>query len=85
MNTWVNQLNANPIDWLLASNPWTRYRTYTDLLGFTASNQEAVEAKAEWVRDPNILTLAQETKDGLPNFKTAFWITNESTTYPPPP
>jgi len=31
MEDWTRKLKSNPIDWLLDSNPWTRYKTLTDL------------------------------------------------------
>ena len=66
MNTWTNKLNNNPVDWLLESNPWTKYKTFTDLLGFEESANESIKAKAHLLNDKNIQTLAKETKDWLP-------------------
>lgn len=65
MNIWTEKLNNNPVDWLLKSNPWTKYKTYTDLLGFEESDTESTEAKAELLSDKNIISLAKETKDWL--------------------
>jgi hypothetical protein len=65
MNTWTEKLNENPVDWLLKSNPWTKYKTYTDLLGFEESKTETIESKAELISDKRIITLAEETKDWL--------------------
>ncbi|MBK8806758.1 MAG: hypothetical protein IPO21_08975 [Bacteroidales bacterium] len=63
MDTWTEKLKDNPIDWLLKSNPWTKYKTCTDLLGLKES--ETIEAKIELVNDKNIISLVQETKDWL--------------------
>ncbi len=65
METWTEKLNDNPIDWLQESNPWTKYKTYSDLLGFNETNRELTEAKKELINDQNIINLANETKDWL--------------------
>jgi hypothetical protein len=65
MKTWTEKLNANPIDWLLGSNPWTKYKTYSDLLGCNETDSELTEAKKELLIDQNIIELANETKDWL--------------------
>ena len=65
VDAWTEHLNENPTQWLLASNPWTRYKTYTDLLEFEESNPETVKAKADLLHDQNIISLAAETKDWM--------------------
>jgi hypothetical protein len=65
MNKWMDKLNNNPIDWLLESNPWTKYKTYTDLLGYKESDEKAADAKKELLNDKNIISLSNETKDWL--------------------
>lgn len=45
MNIWTEKLNDNPVDWLLNSNPWTKYKTYIDLLDFKESDTGSVKAK----------------------------------------
>ena len=66
MPNWTKKLSSNPVDWLLNSNPWTKYKTCTDLLGLNESETESIEAKAELINDKRIKTLAKETKDWLP-------------------
>ncbi len=63
METWIDKLNDNPVDWLLNSNPWTKYKTGLDLLGFTISARESLEAKADLIKDQSILSLANDTKN----------------------
>lgn len=65
MNSWTEILNDNPVGWLLKSNPWTKYKTYTDLLGLKESETESIDAKSELVSDKNIISLAKETRDWL--------------------
>jgi len=65
MNAWTEKLNDNPIDWLLKSNAWTKYKTYTDLLGFEESKAETIDSKAELLSDKRIIALVEETKDWL--------------------
>jgi hypothetical protein len=65
MSAWIGKLKQNPIDWLLDSNPWTRYKTYTDLLDLDKSSPEAVSAKAELTSHEQVISLAAETKDWL--------------------
>ncbi len=65
MNSWTEKLNNNPVDWLLKSNPWTKYKTYTDLLEFEESKQETIDSKQELVNNERIISLAKETKDWL--------------------
>lgn len=65
MKAWIEKLNDNPIEWLLESNPWTKFKTYSDLLGFNETNTELANAKKELINDPNIINLANETKDWL--------------------
>jgi hypothetical protein len=55
----------NPVEWMLNSNPWTRYKTYTDLLGLKEGEDEVVESKKELISDPGIIRLANETRDWL--------------------
>lgn len=65
MNPWPHHLNQNPTNWLLQSNPWTRYKSYTDLLEMEKSEPEAVAAKTELIRHEKVISLARETKDWL--------------------
>lgn len=65
MNSWIRHLNNDPIDWLLDSNPWTKFKTYQDLLGFKESDSELATAKQELIDDKRINDLAKQTKDWL--------------------
>jgi len=67
---WLNKLNDNPIDWLLESNPWTRYRTLTDLLEYEKDSKEVNEAHACLIKDKSIIKLIQETSEWMPKAAT---------------
>ncbi len=57
---WLSKLNDNPIPWLLSSNPWTRYRTYIDLLELPPTDSEVLKAKTELINHPHIQSLLTE-------------------------
>ena len=60
--TWQSQINADPTQWLLASDePWTRYRTFLDLQGVPEDQPEVQAARAEMLRSPSVQALAAET------------------------
>jgi hypothetical protein len=65
MTNWKNKLKSDPIPWLLESNPWTRYRTFTDLLNYPKIDNEAVTAKSDLLNDPKIIELANQTEDWI--------------------
>lgn len=48
------------IDWLLASEPYVRYRTYLDLLDLTEDNPEVIRARAEMLAHPLVKGLIAE-------------------------
>ena len=43
---WKDKLNADPVPWLLESNPWTKYKTISDIVETSESDGEA-EVAAE--------------------------------------
>jgi hypothetical protein len=59
-STWQKKLKGNPIPWLLESNPWTKYKTLTDLLDMPPSSTEAKDAKNELRKDPQVKALIAE-------------------------
>jgi len=65
MNRWTEKLNQNPVEWLRESSPWTRYKTYQDLLGLDASDADLIESRNELLNHKEIIRLANETKDWL--------------------
>ncbi|MCK5137131.1 MAG: hypothetical protein KAR19_15195 [Bacteroidales bacterium] len=65
MMNWTNELKDNPIPWLLESNPWTKYRTLTDLLDLSETDGEVINAKSDLLSDENIIGLANEIKDWI--------------------
>jgi hypothetical protein len=62
---WTDKLKSNPTSWLLESNPWTKYRTMTDLLDYSETNDELIIAKKELLKAPQIIELIKETKDWI--------------------
>lgn len=67
---WIKKLNDNPIDWLLDSNPWTRYRSFIDLLEYDYNSKEVKDAHADLIKDSNIQKLIQETSEWMPKAAT---------------
>ena len=75
-----------PIDWLLAGEPFVRYRTLVDLLGKPESDKEVEKAKTQIRRHSLIRQiLARQNKDGYwgtardiykwwPKKDTTFWL-----------
>ena len=71
MNTdWQQKLKGNPIAWLLESNPWTKYRTLTDLLDIPASSPEVKQTKSELCVHPQVQSLVKETTRWFPQSVT---------------
>ena len=70
VKSWEALLHANPLDWLLKSNPWTRYRTLTDLLDLPPLNERVIQARAELIGNEQIIDLANETLDWQPQAAT---------------
>ncbi|MGE5549273.1 MAG: hypothetical protein ACM3ZC_01920 [Bacteroidota bacterium] len=49
-----------PISWLLAADPWVRYRTILDLMGRGEDDPEVVAARADMLMHPKIRGLVAE-------------------------
>jgi hypothetical protein len=62
---WQDRLNGDPVPWLLASNPWTRYRTLTDLLEYPSSSRDVKQARDELVSAPEVRQLIEGASDWL--------------------
>lgn len=65
-DTWIKYLKTDSTDWLLKSNPWTKYKASTDLLGLKETDTKTINIKKELLSNENIIALAEETKDWLP-------------------
>ena len=50
-------------DWLLAGEPYVRYRTYIDLLDLTEDAHEVKQARAEMISHPLVRGLLSELED----------------------
>ena len=55
INNYPNHLKNNPIPRLLESNPWTKYKTLTDLMDLPSSSSEIKKAKQELNRDIDVI------------------------------
>ncbi|NOQ22563.1 MAG: hypothetical protein GQ565_07940 [Candidatus Aegiribacteria sp.] len=66
MEKWKNKLKADPIPWLLESEPWTKLRTEIDILDTQISSLKIKNIKKEIINDSKIVHLIQETSDWLP-------------------
>lgn len=65
-SNWISKLNKNPIDWLLTSNPWTKYRTLIDLLDYPLDSSEVISAREEVVKHKFVQDLISETLNWVP-------------------
>jgi len=63
---WQNKLTADPLPWLLNSNPWTKYRTLLDLLNQPLSSDDVVQAENDLSNHHQIQSLISETADWFP-------------------
>lgn len=59
-NDWLKYLNKSPVDWLLKSDPWTRYRTLVDLLGESVTNSSVKEARSDIGANPYVNSLIED-------------------------
>lgn len=65
MAAWQNHLHNDPTDWLLKSNPWTRYRVMTDLLEIPETEKKVIKAKKELLQNPEVQKLAASTHEWI--------------------
>jgi hypothetical protein len=63
---WKTKLNGDPIPWLLKSNPWTRYRTMTDLLELDRKSKEVKSAYEDLITHPNVVQLIDQAAMWFP-------------------
>lgn len=63
---WLKHLNDSPIEWLLESNPWTRYRTLVDLLDYPEDDKDVKNCRKEILLSDDIKTLIADTTDWMP-------------------
>ena len=63
---WLSKLNGNPLEWMLESNPWTRYGTLTDLMGYPQDGSEAAAARMQVAEHPMVRKLIAEAADWMP-------------------
>jgi hypothetical protein len=66
MTSWTSKLKNNPTDWLLDSNPWTKYKTLTELLEVNVSDNKVQEAKNELLGNEKIMALIDEANNWMP-------------------
>jgi len=54
----MTKTNLTAVNWLLASDePWTRYRTFLDLLDLPPTDPQVLQARAELLAHPQVKTL----------------------------
>lgn len=66
MENWKTKLNADATEWLLKSNPWTRYNTLIDILGEDKDSEVAVLAKKELLASEQVQGLISDTLNWQP-------------------
>lgn len=64
------QPDARVIDWLLQADPWVAYRTRTDLLGESLSNEQRQQYVAATLADPRVGRLVEDVKNWFPSLIT---------------
>jgi len=67
---WKKKLKKDPIPWLLESNLWTKYKTFTDLLGISSSAKEVKKIEHELNKNQLINCLIKETLKSINNVLT---------------
>jgi hypothetical protein len=65
-NNWRDKLRGDPVPWLLQSNPWTKYRTLTDLQDLPEESPEVRKAREELSRYPQVESLISEASEWFP-------------------
>ena len=59
-------MNRDAIPWLLESDPWTRYRTCTDLLDMPAGAPEVQKAHEALLEHPKVRSLFDDASQWFP-------------------
>jgi hypothetical protein len=67
---WLKKLNGNPIDFLLESNAWTKYKTMTDILELSEDSKDILDAKRELLKDSGVKKIIKEVTDWMPKAAT---------------
>jgi hypothetical protein len=70
MENWKSYLKKDATEWLLESNPWTRYKTLTDILEYAEYSSKAKEAKTDLLKHPLIIAMAEDTLNWQPRIPT---------------
>ena len=63
---WKEKLNNDPTRWLLDSNPWTRYKTISELLDRTGDACAAKQTKKELLKHELVQQLIKDTTNWYP-------------------
>ncbi|MFC1921094.1 hypothetical protein ACFLYQ_05155 [Chloroflexota bacterium] len=63
---WLEKLNGNPAQWLLESNPWTKYRTLVDLMDEPPDSSGVLRIKKELSEHPQVISVAAEASEWFP-------------------
>jgi hypothetical protein len=67
---WLSKLNGNPLEWMLESNPWTRYGTLTELMDCPRDGIEAEAVRMQVVKHPMVQKLVAEAAEWMPKAAT---------------
>jgi hypothetical protein len=65
-------INNQILDWLLNSNPWTKYRTLIDFLGYPLNSKEVKLAKKQLLENSRIESLINDTSNWLSRIPTRY-------------
>jgi hypothetical protein len=66
MSNRKNYLKADSETWLLETNPWTKFKTLTDLLELPLDSPEVISAKQDLLNSPLIQSLIVDAKAWFP-------------------
>lgn len=62
----MERIDTKIIDWLLNSNPWTKYKTLTELMYKPLDNQDVIEAKKQLLKEKLLKDLISDTSNWFP-------------------
>lgn len=66
----LSKLNESTLEWMLESNPWTRYGTLTELMDYPRDGREATAARKQVVEHQMVQKLIAEAADWMPRAAT---------------
>jgi hypothetical protein len=69
-SNWQGKLKSDPVPWLLKGDPWTKYRTLTDILEVPPASDETQKMRTELLQHQQVRSLVTETSEWFPRSAT---------------